>query len=748
MMEVQSTTLKPILVLLALFAVLALGFFVRFDNLGHWRSNPDRYFFGEQQNPLTLTVDAYYFMDGARDISHGRYTALDEDRLAPTGYQRSAWPPLISLVLAGVTGLTGISLEWGAVLLPPFFSIFLGIAAFLLGRELGMRVQHRLIDERYRRTAADIMGLAAALATLLSPALANRGTVGWFDTDTLNVAFVISAAFLSLRFNSAKNGKEQTLWFTLWGFNLLFFIWWWHTTTLVPLALAGLPMLLAVLLVARRSIRQLALWFVLGLALLVSAAAVGGINIFDPVWVWNYISSMWLYITGDTGGHSSFSVAAAAGSEQFSVISLTAFAQFVTGTTTPLVIGITGWCFLIFTGFRSLWSLTSLIFVAALSVTANRFLIFAAPLFGLGVGAMAFFLWLMVPKILRRFPQLTDNKSFSASLADGAGKGVVLSILAGLALVAPYEAIQAQNSTTPRRHPVLLKAMVDLRNHTPENAVIWASWGHGHPLVFYSERAAVADGVFHPAEVVYALNLPLAARQDRFAANWIHFFATRGIRGMHRANSLFGTGGDDWASGTTTLKQLLGAGPESARIIVARDYHFTEETVDETLSFLFPSSRRPLYLFVDYLQVRQNIFYWGLWDPATRSAPQHPYLGQFYNIQQTAPGIFTALYRGRPITIDLAQGEVTINNGTSPIHSATIKTSSHFETMPLNPDASLLISLFPESRSGVMGPDYLMDTVFTRLFFEQRYDARYFQPVDVRPDRGYGVWRVTGETLP
>jgi hypothetical protein len=157
----ESTQYQPssrLWLCLALFAVLALGFFVRFDNLGHWRSNPERYFFGEQQNPLTLTVDAYYFMDGARDISHGRYTALDEDRLAPTGYQRSAWPPLISVVLAGVTGLTGISLEWGAVLLPPFFSLFLGIAAFLLGRELGMRVQHRLIDERYRRTAAGDYG--------------------------------------------------------------------------------------------------------------------------------------------------------------------------------------------------------------------------------------------------------------------------------------------------------------------------------------------------------------------------------------------------------------------------------------------------------------------------------------------------------------------------------------------------------------------------------------------------------------
>jgi dolichyl-diphosphooligosaccharide--protein glycosyltransferase len=748
MMGVQSTSLKPILVLLSLFAILALGFFVRFDNLGHWRSNPERYFFGEQQNPLTLTVDAYYFMDAARDISHGRYTALDEDRLAPTGYQRSAWPPLISLVLAGVTLLTGISLEWGAVLLPPFFSLFLGIAAFLLGRELGMRVQHRLIDERYRRTSAEIMGLATALATMLSPALANRGTVGWFDTDTLNVAFVISAAFLSLRFNAAKNGKGQALWFTLGGFNLLLFIWWWHTTTLVPLALAGLPMLLAVLLVARRSIRQLALWFVLGLVLLLIAAVAGEIHIYDPVWVWNYISSMWLYITGDTGGHSSFSVAASAGSEQFSVISLTAFAQSVTGTTTSLVIGISGLCFLIFTGFRSLWSLASLIFVAALSFTANRFLIFAAPLFGLGVGAMAFFLWLMVPKILRRFPQLTDNKSFSASLADIAGKGVVLSILAGLALVAPYEAIQAQNSTTPRRHPVLLQAMADLRNNTPENAAIWASWGHGHPLVFYSERAAIADGVFHPAEVVYALNLPLAAREDRFAANWMHFFATHGIHGMHRANSLFGTGEDDWASGIKALRQLLGAGPEGARIIVGLDYHFTEEKVDETLSFLFPPNPRPLYLFVDYLQVRQNIFYWGLWDPATKSAPQQSYLGQFYNLRQTAPGVFTALYRGRPTTIDLTHGTLTTNNETIPIRGATIRTTSNSETVSLHPDASMLVTLFPQSRSGIIGPEYLMDTVYTRLFFEQRYDGRYFQPVDVRPERGYGVWRVTADSLP
>jgi hypothetical protein len=746
--EVKAPVLKTILVLLALFAVLALGLFVRFDNLEHWRSTPDRYFFGEQDTPLTLTVDAYYFMDAARDIIHGRYSALDEDRLAPTGYQRSAWPPLISAVLAGVTVLTGMSLEWGAVLLPPFFSLFLGIAAFLLGRELGMRVEHRRIDERYRRTAAAIMGLATALATLLSPALAFRGMVGWFDTDTLNVAFIISAAFFSLRFNSAKNGKEQTLWFTLWGGNLLFFIWWWHTTTLVPLALGGLPMLIAVLLIARHSIRRLALWFVLGLTLLVIAAAVGGIHIFDPVWVWNYISSMWLYITGDAGGHSSFSVAAAAGSEQQSVISLTDFAQSVTGTITSLVIGITGLCFLVFTGFRSLWSLASLVFVAALSFTANRFLIFAAPLFGLGVGAMAFFLWLMVPKILRRFPQLADNTSFSASFVNGAVKGIVLATLAGLALIAPYQEIQAKNSYTPRRHPVLLEAMADLRHTTPEEAIIWASWGHGHPLVFYSERAVIADGVFHPAEIVYALNLPLAARKDRFAANWIHFFATHGIHGLHRANSIFGTGEDDWVSGTEALKQLLSKGVDSARISLDREFQFSPEKTADTLAFLFSENQRPVYLFIDYLQVRQNIFFWGLWDPASKSAPQHTYLDQFYNLRQIAPGVFTALYRRRPTTIDLTHGTLTTNNETIPIRSATIRTASNSETVPLHPDASMLVSLFPESRYGIIGPEYLMDTVFTRLFFEQRYDGRYFQPVDVRPDRGYGVWRVTADSLP
>jgi hypothetical protein len=742
------SSFKPALIWGGLAAVLLVGFFVRFDNLGYWRDNPELYFFGEEQTPLTLTVDAYYFMDGAKDIIQGRYSASHETRLAPQGYTRSAIPPMISVLLAGVSYLTGTSLEWGAVLLPPVFSLFLGLAAFLLGRELGMRFDHRLIDARSRPTAAALMGLATALATLLSPLLAIRGTVGWFDTDTLNVAFVISAAYLSMRFESARGIRGQIFWFAAWGANVLLAIWCWHTTTLVPLGLSGLPMLFAILLIGRRSLRRITLWAVLSAALLILAATAGGVNILNPASLWNYVSSMWAYISGDTG-LSPFPAAATAVSEQHGVTSLFVFAQEVAGGPVPLACGALGLCFLCVAGYRSLWSLTALIFVAALSFTANRFLIFAAPLFGLGVGATAFLVWSLIPAVLQRFTKLSALKSTPISFILTSARVLMLGILATTVLIAPYQATQVENSVTPRRHPVLLAAMATLRDTTPQDAIIWASWGHGHPMVFYSERSVIADGMLHPADTVYALNLPLAAREDRLAANWINFFSTQGRRGLRRANALFGTDEGDWATGLTALKQLLREGPDDARITLARDFSISGETAAETLTFVFPPNRRPVYLFLEYLQTRQwTTFYWGLWDPATGTGPSNPFLDRFSNLRQTGPGIYTATLRGQPFSIDLTRGTLTTETNTIPLRTANIMSGTRLETVQLNPDGSLIVDLFLDSGFGLLGPVHLMDTVFTRLFYELRSDNRYFQPVDIRPDLGYGVWRVNPDSPP
>jgi len=51
--------------------------------------------------------------------------------------------------------------------------------------------------------------------------------------------------------------------------------------------------------------------------------------------------------------------------------------------------------------------------------------------------------------------------------------------------------------------------MKRIEKKTPKDAVIWASWGHGHPLIYYGQRGTIADGIYHSAELQYVLDVPI-----------------------------------------------------------------------------------------------------------------------------------------------------------------------------------------------------------------------------------------------
>ncbi|EIC23148.1 STT3 domain-containing protein [Thiorhodovibrio frisius] len=708
-------------VALGLLMALVAGLFLRIDSLAIWLENPQRYFFAQQTRPLLLGVDGYYYLDIARDLLDGTYQPFDPNRQIPRGFERAATPPLLSVVTAGLARAFTVSLEWIAILLPPVLGALLAVPAFLLGRALGASVRLDWVAGGSRAGSAEIMGLASAFFALLSPFLVSRSGVGWYETDPLNVFFAALLPFLALACGEAARTRRALGFFAAWALCLLLFLWWWDQSEVPVLALAGLPMLVALGRIASRSARSL-LPFVIGLVGLALVLGLWkGAELLDPVQYLRKLGSIYRYI----GDHetSVFRPTGAAVSEQMSV-PLARFARDTAGGWLPFNAAMTGLLgLLIALRYRALY-LVALVLVALLSFSAARFMIFAAPLFGLGMGFVAFVIW--------NAPGLWWWRT-----------GLLGFVLVSMGAVA-LARTEAYDGLVPRRAPELFDAMVKLREHTPPDAVIWASWGHGHPLAHYADRGTLGDGIYHPAPLQYALNFPLTTADPRLAANWIAFVVAHGVPGLHEANAMLGNGPDDWGLGMARLQRLLALGVEGARQQLLESAGLSDEQTAQRLAFLFPGSTRPTYLFLNDLLLSEAWYVLGRWDFSQRNSPPAVFL-PLRQLQGGDDGVFEAVSRAGPTMIDLQRGQIRIGRQDSYLQQATLLDQARLQRLTFHEGHGFSVHLIPAAKLGVYASANTASTLLTQLFFEREYDSRFFTPTLIKlPD--YSVWKVEGES--
>jgi len=169
----------------------------------------------------------------------------------------------------------------------------------------------------------------------------------------------------------------------------------------------------------------------------------------------------------------------------------------------------------------------------------------------------------------------------------------LLPILITVSIIAwfSYAKVQAYSSSPPKRSPQLFDSFKQIAGKIPDGSVIWTSWGHGHPLVFYTNARTIGDGIYHPPELVYSQYVPFATNNSRLAANWITFYATRGLDGLKKTNKLLVGNSDDWAKGIPALQKLLGAGIAESRKVLLQKHPFTPQETEELLSFLYPHAK-------------------------------------------------------------------------------------------------------------------------------------------------------------
>ena len=561
-----------LLQIFALVCVVAVGLWVRLEDLVLWEREPAKAFYNGQ--PLLTALDGLFYLTLARDMLEGTYLPIDEKRSVPDYPPRPQPPPLISALTAGVTRLLPLSINWVAVLLPSVLGVLVFLPVYGLGRFFG----------------GPLMGTVAALMSVLFPYYVYRSGLGWLDTDILNVTCATAAAYFFLKFG-VVSGTRRYYYFLGGMINYGLFLWWWDQTPEVVTVIALFPLAVAIAFFYRPAARER--WIFLGtlfLGALVVLLWKGATLI--PRFI-NILESQLSYISKEAAGP--FPNIGVSISEQVKP-SLETMIAISSGNLLIFAVALCGLVWLIWRHWKESLFLTVLFILSALALLyARRFAIFCVPVIALGVASFINEIWALRSRFwLLKY--LTP---------------MVVVVFAWML----FESNRAQ-VYWPKERPMLVSGLELVGKKTPEDAVIWAWWDHGYTIPYWARRASVNDGSVHSGERTVFTGLPLATDNERLAANFMHFWVARGMPGMGK---VYGVMGNDQAKAYAFVKEILSAGPQRA-LTILDDAHLPPtpglETTDDWLEFFFPSNPRPVFLFVDELLTRTSYWwYWfGSWD--------------------------------------------------------------------------------------------------------------------------------------
>jgi hypothetical protein len=695
--QINKRTVLRLVLCISIGLSLAAGMFLRAEDLLAWRQQPQAAFYKE--TPLLTTFDGFYYARYARDLVEGTYKPLDELRAVPGNPPRPMPPPLLSLLVAGVVKITGASVDWVSTFFPAVFGVLLFFPLFLLGRLWGN----------------NLAGVVAGFSGLCSPYYVNRSRLGWLDTDCGNVTFTMLAVYLAVRTMTTQGRRQYWYLAGLLGNFTLFFLWWDQAANVVVAICMGALALswLCETGSLRKNVLPVALAVVFVFVFMVFLRG------FD---FWTSLVSHWL-------GHLSYISKASPGefpnigqsiSEQVH-IPFDAIVQISAGNWFLFVPAVLGLLLLFIRSPRNGLHLLIPLGLGALAILyAKRFAIFLAPLIGLGIGYLMF--WLQ-DQIALRSPRLLWKTLFI---------GACLALPVGLSSL-----ILMNISTTfwPVEPPHLIQGMDTAREKTPPGSVIWAWWDHGYPMLYWSRRGAISDGEFHGGELAMINAFALATTDYQQSANWMQFYVTRGAPGFHRVyQELGGT-----PQGLEFIRKVLAAGPEKAAAIIEQQ---GLKPQDQWLSFFFPSpqERRPLYLFLDERLVGTSYWwYWlGSWDVVEREGV-HPVYNAFIQVKRDGNRI-----TGNPsFSVDLEKGIFSAQKLNMPLSKVVFRDGNQWQENNYR-DVGMIFQYDPVTGWGALCSPEIQESIFNKLFFMGMADVRYFKPVFLRTGI-FHIWEVLGE---
>ena len=714
---------------LLMAGIMLAGFWLRFDSLPYWLNNPQIFFFHDRNIPITLNVDSYYYYDIAADLKKGIVRKVDQRRHYPKGTQKPVAVPLLSVLLAFFSSVFGTSIEWVGVVLPTFLGPLLALPVFFLGR--GFIEQSEFpagLSPEQRKKQALLFGLASSFFALLSPYFIKRSSLGWCDTDILNVFFATSCIVMAMGIADADTQKKKFLYGAGWCCSAFLFAWWWDMGLTAVAFFSGLPLGVAIVFSSRKSGKNLLPFLIIGVLVFSLLVLLNGWQVINPYAFVSRGLSLLDYIGGKQEAGSVFPVLEQYVGEQRN-LSLAEISDNVGGGLSVLLLSIVGLLVLCLLIRRNIVYLASLIIVGCLSFKGMRFLIFTAPLFGFGIATLLLVLW-NIPK---------------KRLFGGIASLLLVIFVAADTIIAA----QKFNHRKPTLSPALFDAYKEISAVTPEKSVIWASWSNGHPLIYYSQRRTIGDGIYHPRELLYYQDFPLATDNYRLAANWIRFFVVNGEKGLARANELFADSRSDWAKGMPVLQRLLRVGVAESRAILRQEFRYDPGQIENILSFLFPVQSPPIYLFLDFKHFLFEAWYGlGAWDLQHGRGPQVlQILMKDFGIGDQGRRIFAYSNEYGNVSFDIRNGSGTVGSIRTALRSVTMHngiTHSVFDYPEHKTGNYLYLIRANGMELGALLSPNLANSIFAELLLEKNGGQKFIVPV---LDKGpvYVLCRVNGD---
>lgn len=219
-----SSGFKTVLILLS---IMVVGVVLRLDDVNQWPSDYERaYYEGE---PLLTNLDGYYYLRASKDFLNGEYHQVDMKRGGLEGLERGRIP-LLSVLTVLFKKATSLDLNWAGVLLPTILGVLLAVPIFLQARVF------------CTKTGA----VLSAIIAITSTTYFVRTSVGWLDTDCMNVTFLFMTTYLFYKYAVAKNSFAFA-WLSSAIFSACLFFWWWDMAGIVVIIMCLFPFLLACL---------------------------------------------------------------------------------------------------------------------------------------------------------------------------------------------------------------------------------------------------------------------------------------------------------------------------------------------------------------------------------------------------------------------------------------------------------------------------------------------------------------------
>lgn len=684
---------------------MLVGFLVRFDDLKSWQKRPGQAFY--QDKPLLTTFDGYFYLNLSRDLLRGEYDAVDEKQVVPVGRPRPYPPPLLAVLGAVVTKITGASLDMVGTVLPAVLGVLLAIPLYFLGSFLGGRA----------------MGMTAALSSLFFPYYVYRSNVGWFDTDCMNVTFATLIVYCTLQF--AKHSGRSRYFYGAAAFCCyLLFLWWWDQAFAVVSVIFLSTSLIALGIFYRPEKKEGYIFYGIMAGLLCILFFWQGIGF--PQEIYNTIAAKFDYIYTSKTSVDIFPNQAITVSEQVRP----GFDEIVAKSTGSMPIFLTACVGLGLLFYRrpkdSLFLIVPLLLASLSFLFAKRFLIFLNPITALGLGSFISVVWSL-------------RKRFLVA-------GYIAPVLV-VVLVWPNFSDNLTRVHWPKEPGALVAGMAAAEKHTPDDAVIWTWWDHGYNMRYWADRGVIADGSHHGGQVSMYNAMPLTVDSEQLSANFMHFYVRRGQKGMTQVYSAFS---NKHGKAMHFLQNILAGGPGEAENVMRSAGVFSSISRNDpdnpnSVRFYFPETKKPVYLFLDWrLTITSYWWFWfGSWD-FDKLEGVHPAFELFQDVGVQKNKIFGRSSQSS-FQADLKTGIVKLGKNKS-LPTARI---SFFEPNGKVKEykyknIGLSLEASRATRSAALVDSAMESSVFNRLYLRRQSDPKYFNLV-AEDFPAWQLWKVDGD---